>query len=130
MPIQRTPSKNPRCTTVRGRQAEDVARHFLETQGLCFLERNYRARCGELDLVMRDGATVVFVEVRFRKSSRFGDAIDSINARKRAHITATAAHYLQRHRKLANQPCRFDVVAFTGPDATVEPRWLKGAFGV
>jgi len=62
MPIQRTPSKNPRCTTVRGRQAEDAARHFLETQGLCFLERNYRARCGELDLVMRDGATVVFVE--------------------------------------------------------------------
>ncbi|CAK0761026.1 UPF0102 family protein YraN [Gammaproteobacteria bacterium] len=130
MPVQRPPLEDPHCTTARGRRAEEAARHFLEARGLRFLEGNYRAPCGELDLIMRDGAAVVFVEVRMRRPSRFGDALDSINARKRAHITATAAHYLQRHRELAHQFCRFDVIAFDGPDASVEPRWLKGAFGV
>lgn len=116
--------------TARGRRAESQARQFLEAQGLRFLACNYHAPCGELDLVMRDGSVVVFVEVRLRRSSRFGDAAASVNARKQARITATAAHYLQRHRELANQRCRFDVVAFTGPDDIAEPLWLKGAFGV
>jgi putative endonuclease len=78
---------------------------------------------------MRDGATVVFVEVRLRRSLRFGGAAASVDRRKQARIAATAAHYLQRHRELARLPCRFDVVTFTGPDATVAPCWLKGAFG-
>ncbi|CAK0774757.1 putative endonuclease [Gammaproteobacteria bacterium] len=129
MAIQRAVSeKNNR--TACGRQAENRARHFLETRGLSLLACNYRAPCGELDLIMRDGMSVVFIEVRLRRSSRFGDAVESVNARKCARITATAAHYLQRHRELANQPCRFDVVAFSGPNEIAEPRWLKGAFGV
>jgi putative endonuclease len=116
--------------TARGRHAEDRARRFLEGHGLCFLAANYHAKCGELDLIMRDGATVVFVEVRLRGSARFGGAIGSITTRKQARISATAAHYLQYHRELAMQPCRFDVVAFTGPDDVAEPQWLKGAFGM
>lgn len=110
-----------------GRQAEERARHFLEMQGLIFIASNYRAPGGEIDLIMRDGATLVFIEVRLRCSSQFGDAVDSITNRKQARITATAADYLQRHHELANYPCRFDVVAFTSAH---EPRWLKAAFGV
>ena len=111
-----------------GRAAEVAARHFLETTGLCLLESNYHAPCGEIDLIMRDLAVLVFVEVRLRRSDRFGSAIESVNARKKTRILATAAHYLQRHQEVAYQPCRFDVVAFTGTIDHHPPNWIKNAF--
>ncbi len=125
------PITSPPSTTTRGREAEEKACRFLEAKGLRFVARNYRAPCGEIDLILHDGMALVFVEVRLRRPSRFGDAIESVTPRKRARMTATAAHYLQRHPTLANRPCRFDVVAFTGTDiTTTDPHWLKGAFGV
>ena len=131
MPANPAPLLVSKSRMARGRDAEEKARQFLEGYGLCLLACNYRAPCGEIDLVMQDGITVVFVEVRLRRPSRFGDAVESVNARKRARISATAAHYLQRHPALVNRPCRFDVVAFTGTDiTTTAPHWIQAAFGV
>lgn len=105
-----------------GADAEDRAARFLEAQGLRIVARNYRTRQGEIDLIAQDGATLVFVEVRLRASERFGGALGSIDARKRARIEAAARHYLMRIRR--EPACRFDVVTLAGH----EPAWLRGAF--
>lgn len=84
---------------------------------------NVLCKRGELDLVMRDGDTLVFVEVRFRASARFGGAAASVDPRKQARLTAAAAYYLQRHP--INLPCRFDVIAIDGTGAI---QWIRHAF--
>lgn len=115
-------------STRQGRNAEQEARRFLESSGLIFIAGNYHAPGGELDLIMQDGVTLVFVEVRLRHISRFGDAIESITRKKQARITMTAAYYLQQYPQWADHPCRFDIVAFN--DTEKAPLWLKGAFGI
>ena len=108
-----------------GGAAEDAAARFLERRGLDVVARNYRTRMGEIDLVARDGATLVFVEVRKRARSaqRFGGAAASVDARKRMRIEAAARHFLAR---LAQEPpCRFDVVTLDG-DTSIE--WHRAAF--
>lgn len=107
----------------RGARAEELARAHLERAGLKLLTRNYRCPHGEIDLVMADGAAVVFVEVRFRASRAFGSAAESVDARKRARLIAAARHYLLAHP--GDRPCRFDVLATDG-DAPIE--WLRDAF--
>lgn len=109
----------------RGEPAEDLAAAFLERQGLRILERNYRCRFGEIDLVARSGALLVFVEVRARRSEAFGGAAGSITAAKRRRLVATARHYLARRG--ADQACRFDVVLVRGTEQRME--WLADAFG-
>lgn len=107
-----------------GGAAEERAARFLARHGLAIVARNYRTRLGEIDLVARDGETLVFVEVRMRSASsaRFGGALASIDARKRARIVAAARSFL---RRLGHEPCcRFDVVVLEG----AEPLWLRGAF--
>jgi putative endonuclease len=91
-----------------GIDAEALAGRFLEAQGLTILERNYRVRRGEIDLIARDGATLVFVEVRLRSSARFGGAAESITAAKRARLVAAAQVYLLGQR--GDPPCRFDAI--------------------
>lgn len=110
-------------TQGRGRAAEDQAADFLKAQGLTELQRNYRVRGGEIDLVMRDGQQLVFVEVRYRKSNSFGGAVASITAAKQTRLTLAAQHYLVRHD--CRLPCRFDVVAIDGTNA---PHWIRDAF--
>ena len=105
-----------------GSAAESAAADFLARQGLAIVARNYRTRMGEIDLIACDGDTLVFVEVRLRASERFGGALGSIDARKRARIEAAARHYLMRIKR--EPPCRFDVVTL----AQGEPAWLRGAF--
>ena len=107
-----------------GSAAEDAAANFLARQGLQIVARNYRTRMGEIDLVARDGATLVFVEVRMRSSQRFGGGAESIGPRKQARIVAAARQYLARLRR--EPPCRFDVVTLDGGT----PAWLRGAFEV
>jgi len=108
-----------------GAAAEDLACAYLERQGLAILARNYRCRGGEIDLVARDGATLVFVEVRLRRSAAFGGAGASVDARKRARILAAARHYLGARDAPA---CRCDVLALDALDpARIE--WIKDAFG-
>ena len=93
-----------------GQQAEDCAFAFFQTQGLVLVERNYRCRGGEIDLIMRDGGKIVFVEVRYRADQRFGGALASVGTRKQARlIHAVRIHYLVT--KHIDRPARFDVAA-------------------
>lgn len=112
----------------RGNQAEQTARVFLTRRGLRVVERNYRAPCGEIDLVMDDRGTLVFVEVRYRNSVRFGGAAESVDARKQARLRATAEHYLQKYKKTGKKPCRFDIVAIGPGTGDIEVQWLRDAF--
>lgn len=107
-----------------GLAGEDTAERLLTRHGLEIVARNYRTRLGEIDLVARDGATLVFVEVRSRASASFGGAIESITAAKRRRIVAAARHYLSKLTR--EPPCRFDVVTLEAG----EPAWLRGAFDV
>lgn len=112
----------------RGRQAEQLACHYLQAQGLRLIQRNYRCRLGEIDLVMEDGECLVFIEVRCRRNERFGNAIDSITPTKQARLIAAAQHYLQRTGGTHNQPCRFDAVGITPGQGDHGIVWLQDAF--
>lgn len=108
-----------------GREAEARARALLEGHGLVFVAGNVRYRFGELDLVMSDRETLVFVEVRDRASSRFGGAAASIDARKRQRLIRAAQRYLQQaFGSRPPPPCRFDVVAIEAGT----PHWIRSAF--
>lgn len=106
----------------RGFSAEGAACRHLERQGLSLRERNFLARRGEIDLIMQDGDTLVFVEVRYRASDSHGSALESIGPSKQRRLIHAARYYLQRSR--LDCPCRFDVVAITGE--TIE--WISNAF--
>jgi len=109
-----------------GQLAEDLAARFLERRGLTLLARNFRCRGGELDLVCRDGATLVFVEVRLRRNAAFGGAAASITARKQQRVILAARHYLAAHGASlpAERACRFDCVLLDGERID----WLRDAF--
>ncbi len=109
----------------RGRHAENIAAAFLQQQGLELVARNYRCRFGEIDLIARDGKTLVFVEVRMRSSNSFGGAAASITAAKRGKLTRAARHYLAGTTRMP--ACRFDALLVSGADRSVE--WIKNAFG-
>jgi len=113
---------------LRGAWAEDLALRHLSQAGLALVARNYRCRSGEVDLVMREGETLVFVEVRQRRASLYGDGAESVDWRKRHRLVATAAYYLQTHPSAARAPCRFDVVAVSGPSGAGDVRWIPDAF--
>jgi putative endonuclease len=106
-----------------GQTAESRAEAFLETQGLKLVARNWRCRFGEIDLVMQDAATLVFVEVRLRSRADFGGAAASVTPAKQKKLLAAARQYLSSLKTLP--PCRFDVVALTGDAA---PDWIRNAF--
>ena len=112
---------------LRGRSTEQQAKRLLERHGLKTLERNYQCRLGEIDLIMRDGDSLVFVEVRYRGKSARSGAKESVDARKQSKLIATALHYLQQHQARQNWPMRFDVIAADeGADPPLE--WIKDAF--
>ncbi|MBL6751206.1 MAG: YraN family protein [Nevskia sp.] len=111
--------------SARGAQAEAQAQRHLQAQGLRLVARNWRCPGGELDLVMRDGATLVVVEVRRRSRSDYGGGFESVHARKRARLVHAAQLFLAAHPEYAEAPVRFDVVAIDGAAA---PEWLAGAF--
>lgn len=110
----------------RGQQAEDIALSYLTEQGLNLVERNFRSRQGEIDLIMRDGSTLVFIEVRYRRSNRFGSPQESVTRTKQYRLLATAAFYLKRYRY--DGPTRFDVAALTPGHDGLHLDWIKGAF--
>jgi putative endonuclease len=120
-----TPPSTP-TTQSKGQQAENLACQFLQTQGLKLIARNYRCRCGEIDLVMRQGTSLVFVEVRLRNNTRFGGALASVTAKKQEKLRRTALHYLQQHSPNAN--ARFDVVALQGNSLNPDIEWIQNAF--
>ena len=101
-----------------------MAAHYLQRQGLKLLESNYRCRFGEIDLVMRDGKEIVFVEVRLRGNAAFGGAAASITRSKQKKLTRTAQHYQMVHGQTA---CRFDAVLLDGLDEQ-RLEWIRNAF--
>ena len=108
--------------------SEDIAAEFLQRQGLELLVTNYRNRTGEIDLIMIDDQTLVFVEVKQRRDSQFGRPEESVGMAKQAKLRRTAASYLQRHDRSQSWPCRFDVVAITGGPHAPVCRWIQNAF--
>ncbi len=115
-------------TRDRGRWAEQLALQHLHERGLRPHSTNYRWQGGEIDLIMLQGDTVVFVEVRYRSRFDYGDGAESVNRRKRGRIVNTARYFLQRHPGLRDRPCRFDVVAVSGHGHKPAVQWIPNAF--
>ncbi|WP_230874659.1 YraN family protein [Methylomonas sp. LL1] len=109
---------------VKGDSAELQALTYLQQQGLAWVCSNFRCKAGELDLVMKDGAALVIVEVRYRKSEQFGGALASITRQKQARIVAATQHYVIINH-LSHCAIRFDVVAVSGDNRI---NWIKNAF--
>lgn len=112
----------------RGDAVEDSALDYLERQGLRLVARNARARGGELDLVMRDGDWLVFVEVRYRAGSGFGGGAASVDHGKRRKLVRAAEAFLVSHPQHADVPCRFDVIDASGDPQAPHLDWLRDAF--
>jgi putative endonuclease len=111
-----------------GKSGEEVACRELQRHGYTILARRYRTRYGEIDIVARDGPTIVFVEVKARTSDCYGDPLESVTLHKQARITAMAEDFIAR-RGLSGAPCRFDVVAVRfGVAGRMEVELIKGAF--
>lgn len=110
-------------TILKGQLAEKKACKFLQQQGLTLIEKNYRCRNGEIDLIMQDKDQLVFVEVRYRKCEGFGTAIETVDQNKINKLISTAQHYISSNQ--LDIPSRFDVVGF---DASLKPNWISNAF--
>lgn len=110
---------------LRGEQAEQHACDFLISQGLMMVERNFRCSYGEIDLIMKDGKTLVIVEVRYRKNAKFGSALESVTRSKQMKIIAATEVYLNTLPNDDLMPIRFDVVGILG---AVDLQWVKNAF--
>lgn len=110
---------------MRGAEAEDKALAHLLARGLKLVARNYRTRTGELDLVLREGQTLVVAEVRKRSHAGFASGAESVDARKQQRIAQTAAQFLAAHPEFAQCPVRFDVLAL---DADDRIEWIPAAF--
>ena len=121
-------SHHKRSPPDRHHWSEDIAAEFLQRQGLELLVTNYRNRTGEIDLIMIDDQTLVFVEVKQRRDGQFGRPEESVGMAKQAKLRRTAASYLQRHDRSQSWPCRFDVVAITGSPHAPVCRWIQNAF--
>ena len=117
-----------RDNRTRGDAVEDAALILLERHGLRLVARNVGFRGGELDLVMADEAALVFVEVRYRAGDGFGGGAASVDAGKRRKLVEAAGRFLAIHPQWADAPCRFDVVAASGPAHAPRFDWLRDAF--
>jgi len=111
----------------RGQAAESQACDYLRERGLSLLERNFRCKLGELDLIMQDGETLVFVEVKYRSRTDYGQGSEAVDRGKQTRLVRAAQVYLQQHPELIHAPMRFDVVSIDGPRPQVQ--WLTNAFG-
>jgi len=112
------------ATNSKGVKYEQQALAYLKKQGLLLVCQNFYCRFGEIDLIMSDQETLVFIEVRYRKNQDYGGAEASITRQKQHKIIKTAKHYLSQ---LDNEPyCRFDVIAIN--EKTIDPQWIQDAF--
>ena len=116
----------------RGMLAEEFACRFLKQHGLKLVARNYRSRCGEIDLIMHDNDTLVFVEVRLRRSNKHHSGAESVDYFKQQKLIKTAQHYLQKQRSTYTQACRFDVIGLSENSNKKEGQyvvnWIRNAF--
>ncbi|OHV12231.1 YraN family protein [Kushneria phosphatilytica] len=110
----------------QGHDIEALTARWLSQRGLREVARNQHARGGEIDLIMRDGDTLVFVEVRYRRCTQYGTALETITPAKQRRIIRAARFYLARER--LSCACRFDVVGVTGTPEALEFDWISAAF--
>tara|TARA_B110000114_G_C14899310_1_gene319999 strand:+ start:204 stop:584 length:381 start_codon:yes stop_codon:yes gene_type:complete len=125
-------SDKPLTSYQVGQVNEKISSQYLRRHGLKFVTQNFHSRQGEIDLIMQDNDTLVFIEVKYRKNNNFGGAIAAISHTKKQKIRKTAQFYLQQHGLNAyNTPCRFDVVTLQGnknDHSTPQITWLKNTF--
>ena len=107
-----------------GSKFEKEAGAYLKKHGYEILEYNYRCRAGEIDIIARDRAYLVFIEVKYRRDEHEGDPAEAVDARKQARILRTARYYMTRYHISEDTPCRFDVVAVLGSNV----RLIRDAF--
>ena len=111
-----------------GNLLETFASEKLATEGLKIILRNYSCKMGEVDLIAKDRDSLVFVEVRYRKSDSYGGSIASVTKKKQKRIILAANHYLQKHNLINKLACRFDVFAISGHLDKLNYNWIKAAF--
>jgi len=111
-----------------GKIAEDEACRYLQHRGLKLVARNYRCRCGEIDLIMKEAETLVFVEVRYRRSTAFGSGAETVTRAKQGKIAQSAAYFLQENRQYAGSAARFDVVSCSPGQGDDGVEWIRDAF--
>lgn len=109
-----------------GTAMELKALEFLRKQGLQLLQRNFNSRMGEIDLIMLDQDTLVFIEVRYRQNQNYGSALESVNFSKQQKLIKTAHYFLQTQKHYQKSHCRFDVIAFSKDND--RPEWIRNAF--
>lgn len=111
-----------------GKRAEQQALQLLTGHGLQLVARNWHSRFGEIDLIMQEHATLVFVEVRYRSHSGYAGPIESVTKVKQQKIITTASLFLQQHPGWQQHDCRFDIVGVTGTGHSLTLNWLRHAF--
>lgn len=111
----------------KGTEIEQAVARHLKQQGLKLVEHSYQCRFGEIDLIMRDKHTLVFVEVRYRKQQGFGSALESITYQKQQKLIRTASHYLQS-KGIQDIHCRFDAVGVHPEENKLVMQWVQHAF--
>ncbi|MBT2774001.1 YraN family protein [Halomonas sp. ISL-60] len=117
---------NARTARARGAAIEHIAAQWLGQQGLALVTQNHYVKGGELDLVMRDGDILVFVEVKHRKTTRYGHPLETVTYQKQQRLARAARLYIARGG--LSSPCRFDILAITGKPPDLEFDWVKAAF--
>ena len=122
----RSPSRSPRAKI--GTYFEQQAESYLHNEGLKTVTCNYRWRGGEIDLIMLDGETVVFVEVRYRATKSFVDPVATVTSAKQRRIIRSAERFLAANVRYAQQPCRFDVVGISEESNQTKINWIANAF--
>ena len=111
-----------------GNQTEEAAQRWLTAQGMTTVARNFQCRTGEIDLIMLERGTLVFVEVRYRKSSAFGAGAETVNWHKQKKLLRTAEYFLMANARFRHYPCRFDVLSLEGQLTRLTYNWIKNAF--
>lgn len=111
-----------------GQQIEDIAEQYLRKKKLVLIEKNFYSKFGEIDLIMQDGETLCFIEVRHRKNTAFGSAAESITEKKQQKIVKTALYFIQTHQEYQALNYRFDALLSQGEGKSNTLEWIKNAF--
>ncbi len=111
-----------------GGDTEALACRFLRSQGACILEKNYRSKQGEIDIIAKDGRYICFIEVKYRKDTRYGEPEEAVSFSKRQRICKVSQFYLYSKYKSLDLPVRYDVIAISPEDNIYTFKWIKNAF--